>query len=126
MKLIDKICVILFVMAITVSICSTNVFASGSDENELEIMTNPNYQYKKGDVNMDGKMSIVDAVLIQRYLVELSDFTAKQTDLADVNSNGKIDVSDAILIQKKIIGVNTEESTENNNSPIELPFVPAR
>lgn len=56
--------------------------------------------YKLGDVDMDGTVSIGDATLIQKYSAEMCTFTDKQSELADTDKNGKIEINDATLIQK--------------------------
>lgn len=56
----------------------------------------------KGDVNRDGIVTVVDATLVQKYIVKLEDFDAETMKIADVNGNGKIDITDATLIQKII------------------------
>lgn len=57
---------------------------------------------KKGDVDLDGKISINDVTAIQQYLVGLSSFNAEQNGAADVNSDSKIDITDVSEIQKYI------------------------
>ncbi len=53
-----------------------------------------------GDVNLDGKISITDASLIQKYLAESVTLNDKQKSNADVDKNGKVSIIDAGLIQK--------------------------
>ncbi len=53
-----------------------------------------------GDVNGDGKVSISDASLLQKYLAEMVDLDSKALEAADVNGDGKVSISDAGLIQK--------------------------
>lgn len=56
--------------------------------------------YKLGDVNMDGSISIDDATLIQKYMVSLSDLTQEQLKLSDTDGNGKVEINDVTMIQK--------------------------
>ena len=56
--------------------------------------------YKLGDVNGDGKVSVADATLIQRYLVRSTTFSAKQKLAADVNLDGNVSILDATAIQQ--------------------------
>ena len=56
----------------------------------------------KGDVNRDGSVTVVDATLVQKYIVKLEDFDAGTMKIADVNGNGIIEITDATLIQKII------------------------
>ena len=55
-----------------------------------------------GDVNGDGKVSIDDATLVQKYIADLEAFTDKQKAAADTNRDEKITVDDATTIQKFI------------------------
>ena len=55
-----------------------------------------------GDVNGDGKISILDATEIQKYIAQLSYLNDEQLAVADVNGDGKISIIDATEIQKYI------------------------
>ena len=59
-----------------------------------------------GDVNSDGDISVVDATLVQKYIVGLENLKDFQKKSADVNDNNEISVVDATLIQKYIVGLN--------------------
>lgn len=61
--------------------------------------------YMLGDVNGDGKISVLDATLIQKYLAGLVTFSDTQKAAADVNGDGSVSVLDATLIQKYIAGL---------------------
>ena len=61
--------------------------------------------YMLGDVNGDGKISVLDATLIQKYLAGLVTFSDTQKAAADVNGDGSVSVIDATLIQKYIAGL---------------------
>ena len=56
-----------------------------------------------GDVNSDGKLSVADATIIQKYLADLIELTAEQLSLADVNGDGFVNVSDATAIQSLLV-----------------------
>ncbi len=60
-----------------------------------------------GDVNLDGKLSIMDATVIQRHLS--TDVNTKLTDrqlqIADTNGDGKVSIMDATVIQRRIAGL---------------------
>ncbi len=59
----------------------------------------------KGDVNLDGKITVRDANLISRYLVtDEFDLSILQSYVADVNGDGKVSVRDANLISRKLVG----------------------
>ena len=67
--------------------------------NELTAITNT-----AGDVNGDMKVSIADAVLLERYLEEIEGVSISASGLkaADMNGDGVHDASDTTLILKKI------------------------
>ena len=58
-----------------------------------------------GDVNGDGKVGIDDATDIQKYIVEIYEFSDYQKKLSDVDKDGKIGVDDVTLIQKSLAGL---------------------
>ena len=60
-----------------------------------------------GDVNLDGAVNILDATLIQKYIVGLTDLSDTALLNADYNQNGKIEVTDATAIQKFTVGLNS-------------------
>lgn len=62
----------------------------------------------KGDVNNDGTVDILDAILIQKYAGEKIQLTDEQIHIADVNNDGNADTLDAILIQEFAAGIITE------------------
>ena len=55
-----------------------------------------------GDVNLDGRITILDVTLIQKYLAGYASLNSEQLKLADYNEDGMITISDATLIQKSI------------------------
>lgn len=60
------------------------------------------YNVYKGDVSLNGKLDLIDAILIQKYVggnVELSDL---QIFAADYDSSGSVSLSDAVMVQRAI------------------------
>lgn len=55
--------------------------------------------YALGDVNMDGKITVEDATLIQQYLVDKEIAGTFNLDLADITKDGTVNISDATYIQ---------------------------
>lgn len=53
-----------------------------------------------GDVNYDGKVNIMDATHIQKYVAALETFTNVQIQVADFDCNGKTNIFDATYVQK--------------------------
>lgn len=68
-------------------------------------ITVPSVAYDIGDVNGDDSVSIDDVTEIQKYLANLTDFTAEQETASDVNRDGSVSIDDATLIQKAISGI---------------------
>ena len=62
--------------------------------------------YDVGDVNMDGRIDILDATLIQKYVAGIVELSAEQKHLADYINDGDITVVDATEIQKFIVHLN--------------------
>ena len=57
-------------------------------------------QYKKGDVDLDGVVSVLDATTIQKKLASLLTLNELQMRLADTDEDGYVTVLDATRIQK--------------------------
>lgn len=65
----------------------------------------PDKTHPIGDVNLDGKLNIRDATLIQKYLAKMVEFNETVLNLADIDLNGKVNIKDATYIQKKIANI---------------------
>ena len=65
--------------------------------------TEPSGNAVYGDVNGDGDITVVDATLVQKRVVQLETLSADKQILADVNGDNTISVVDATLIQKYIV-----------------------
>mgnify|MGYP003230622856 FL=1 len=65
--------------------------------------TEPSGNALYGDVNGDGDITVVDATLVQKHVVQLETLSADKQILADVNGDNTISVVDATLIQKYIV-----------------------
>lgn len=59
----------------------------------------------RGDLNVDGIVSIIDATDVQKGLADLITLTDNQKISADVNGDGEVTVVDATIIQKYIAGL---------------------
>ena len=64
-----------------------------------------NASYKLGDVNRDGDVTILDAVLTLRNAMNIIDFDSDQVLRGDVNFDKGISVLDAILILRYAMGI---------------------
>ncbi len=56
------------------------------------------------DVSGDNRISLIDAVLMQKYIMGLKQLTDEQIANADFNMNGKVDLSDVVLLQRALLG----------------------
>ncbi|MDY3258666.1 MAG: right-handed parallel beta-helix repeat-containing protein [Ruminococcus callidus] len=68
-----------------------------------------------GDVNLDEKISVADAVLLNKYLVNSATLTEQSLANADCYKNGTPDANDTLTILKVIVGTYTES---------DLPILP--
>jgi len=67
--------------------------------------TAPEAQFVLGDTNGDGKISVTDATLIQKYLAKVGEILPDNLAKADISCDGRITVADATAIQKKLAGI---------------------
>lgn len=98
-----------------------------ANENEIKFLDKSKYsvdgilkkKHKPGDVNCDGVVSVVDAVLLQRWLLcaEVSGIYGPNMDL---NNDGVVNVFD-MCIEKKILldQIAAEETVEDTTDGIE-------
>ena len=67
---------------------------------------------KRGDVNLDGKVDVVDVTTIQNICADLGEYSSDQLAAADVDENGKVIISDATFIQEIVAGLIDPDATE--------------
>ena len=58
-----------------------------------------------GDVNNDSAVNLLDAYLIQRHVIGLTDFTPEQKKYADVDKNGSVNLVDASRVMRYSLGL---------------------
>ena len=64
--------------------------------------------YKKGDADMNGRISIGDATLVQRYLAELADYSGFWSFFtADADNDGVLTINDVTTIQRELAQYDT-------------------
>lgn len=61
--------------------------------------------YKLGDVNQDGQVSVIDAVLIQCYILENYDIDDSFTIIADVDGDKNVNIIDVVYVLRYIINI---------------------
>jgi len=59
----------------------------------------------RGDLNVDGIVTITDATEVQKGLANLITFTDNQKISGDVNGDGEVTIADVTIIQKYLAGV---------------------
>lgn len=95
---------------------STEVTETSSTEpSETESFSDDESTVHYGDVNLDGDISIADAVLLNKYLVNSATLSDRAIANADCYKNGTADANDTLTILKVIVGT-YEES--------QLPIIP--
>ncbi|MGN0584954.1 MAG: cellulose binding domain-containing protein, partial [Ruminococcus sp.] len=57
----------------------------------------------KGDVNLDGKVSMTDAIVLNKYLVNITKLNSNAAENADYNSDKKINILDLSGIKSYLI-----------------------
>ncbi len=69
--------------------------------------------FRPGDVNQDGYLTIVDAVLVLKGVTHQGDVLSQQANkLADINGDGLVTVVDAVLILKAVVGINPDNTKD--------------
>lgn len=63
-------------------------------------------RFLNGDVDLDGDITVIDATLVQKYIVKLEQLDNTQLCNADCDGDGDITVADATKIQKIVVGIN--------------------
>lgn len=58
----------------------------------------------KGDVNGDGKISLLDMVMMKRHILNIELLTDQRLVAADINGDGKITLQDMLAVKRHILG----------------------
>ena len=83
-------------------------FISSDEAFNVTFNFEPNKETLLGDVNGDGEITVVDATILQKYIVGQTTLDDETLNVADVNKDGAVTVVDATLIQKFVVKVITE------------------
>ena len=97
-----------------------------ADSNEFKFVSLTPPPTSKGDVNGDGEIDEMDAMLASRYSAGMLDLTPDQLAAADVNGDGEVDEMDAMLISRYSAGLIelTAKPKPNDNKVVELEEIP--
>ena len=57
----------------------------------------------RGDINNDGILSISDAVVLQKWLLNKPDASISDWKLADFNNDSQLDVFDLCLMKEELL-----------------------
>ena len=96
LKMKKRMISVFLIVSLVFSCLVLNVQA---DESEI---TSSGTSYLYGDVDIDGKITIRDSTVIQKYLIKLKNFSEATKHIADVDNSGDTNVKDATLIQKYV------------------------
>ena len=89
-------------------ISDTNDNDDNDDNDVKDKQDEDTVSFMLGDVNKDGKITAIDALYIQRYLVYGSNVDGISLVSADYNQDGEVDLSDAIAILEIAAGIKAE------------------
>lgn len=71
-----------------------------------------------GDVNGDGQINVVDAVMVLRTAAGLLELDGSLAEAADVYRDGRIDTKDAVLVLRFVTGQVSELPVEPEDEPV--------
>jgi len=75
--------------------------------------------YGMGDVNMDGDVSVRDAVLIKQAIVEMVELSGTQHVFANVyDADDEVNTRDAVLVLQHIVGMDVTLGTPDGDSAV--------
>ncbi len=69
---------------------------------------------KRGDVNGDGKVSMMDLLVLRKYIAGITELTETQMKAADVNNDGKVSMMDVLWLRQYLSGLRDENFEKIN------------
>ncbi len=91
--------------SVTESKPDSKVDSSSIAESKPDNSSNITSEYKLGDVDMNGTINTLDALMVLKNVVGLTNLTPEQTLLADLNKDNSVDSADALEILKIVVGI---------------------
>lgn len=61
--------------------------------------------YEAGDIDFSGSITIADAVILQKYLLNSQTISASQYNIADLTDDGAVNVFDLVILKRKLLKV---------------------
>lgn len=96
---------LLAILIAGVMILSLGTVIAFADEDDTEIITR---DFPHGDTNLDLKVNIKDATLIQKHLAKIKTISEPQLALSDVDGKEGVNIKDATHLQKWLAGLAEE------------------
>lgn len=59
--------------------------------------------YEKGDVTLDGKVNLYDAIEISKYMMKMVELTDEQLEAGDITGDGIVNLYDAVEVAKSLM-----------------------
>ena len=112
-----RLSVIAFLLIISMLSVTANAVAAKGDTAPVA-----DSGFKLGDADNDGDVTILDATVIQRFLVQLSVPSFNEA-AADTDSSGDVDITDATRIQRFIAGMCNIDGTPLDTHTQTLTYV---
>lgn len=109
-KILTFMCVMVLITALSISSVSAYVLPKGIGVSIEEgadfdsLLATEVYGYM-GDADLNGKINIRDATLIQKSIANITSLSAEGEKLSDVDFSGVVNVRDATAIQKWLAGI---------------------
>jgi len=105
-----------------------NLTVSSSEGSSTLTQTDPIVALRYGDINFDGRVSLIDALTVLQHAVGLRNITEPLALMqGDLHQNGFLDIGDAQIIAHYDVGLDTltpRISETDSNSSVELIVAP--
>ncbi|MGN0593177.1 MAG: dockerin type I domain-containing protein [Ruminococcus sp.] len=82
---------------------TTTVTATTTTSSSSTTVTTTEASPLSGDVNQDGKCTIMDVILVRKYLIKIIGKDDLNLMLADCNEDGTVNIFDAVLLMNRIL-----------------------
>ena len=83
-------------------VTDTEVTDTETTDTETDTDTDTD-EYMEGDINKDGKISIVDVVMARAHIVKTKTLSSEQITIGDMNNDSKINIVDVVMLRSIIV-----------------------